>query len=128
MLALPAFSACSFSLPAVAVAASREDSNSIGINGDQRSDPTVDDDSGAVYVFSRNGNNWSQQAYIKAGNSEAGDRFGRAISLENNGKTLAVGASKEDSNTTRLNDSAGDNSVVQLIHNHLRNPENEKVH
>ncbi|MCF6257500.1 MAG: FG-GAP repeat protein [Gammaproteobacteria bacterium] len=106
---MPAFSACSFSLPAVA--ASREDSNSIGINGNQRSDPIVDDDSGAVYMFSRSGNNWSQQAYIKSGNSEAGDRFGRAISLANNGKTLAVGASKEDSNATGLNGDAGDSSA-----------------
>ena len=52
---------------------------------------------GAAYVFSNNGSGWSQQAYLKAGNSEQGDFFGRAVSLSGDGNTLAVGATGEDS-------------------------------
>ncbi len=50
--------------------------------------------SGAVYVFTRNETTWSEQAYIKASNAGAGDRFGNSVSLS--GDTLAVGASEED--------------------------------
>ena len=32
---------------------------------------------GAAYVFTRSGSSWSQQAYLKASNAEAGDYFGR---------------------------------------------------
>lgn len=52
-------------------------------------------DSGAAYVFARNEEgNWAASAYIKAGNAEAGDKFGSAIALSSS--TLAVGAYAED--------------------------------
>ena len=53
--------------------------------------------SGAAYVFSYNGSSWSQQAYLKAGESEQGDFLGRAVSLSGDGNTLAIGATGEDS-------------------------------
>jgi hypothetical protein len=63
---------------------------------------------GAVYVYTRSGAAWSQQAYVKASNPEAsdpnlgtsGDLFGSAIALNGNGNTLAVGASFESSSLT----------------------------
>ena len=56
------------------VGANLEDSCSIGINGDQANNSC--NDSGAVYVFIKNGATWSQQAYIKASNTGNGDLFG----------------------------------------------------
>ena len=57
--------------------------------------------SGAVYIFTRNVTTWSEQAYIKASNTQAGDRFGHSVALS--GDTLAVGAYNEDSGTTGVN-------------------------
>lgn len=51
------------------------------------------DESGAVYVFSRNGEAWSQQAYLKANNAEQEDWFGFDVDLADD--TLIVGAYKE---------------------------------
>lgn len=49
---------------------------------------------GAAYVFVRNGNTWSQHAFLKASNVEAGDVFGAAVSISEN--TVMVGAPGED--------------------------------
>jgi hypothetical protein len=54
-------------------------------------------DSGAVYVYTRSAGAWSQQAYVKASNTEAGDLFGNSVALSGNGNTLAVGAVFESS-------------------------------
>jgi len=48
--------------------------------------------SGAVYVYSRSGSTWSQQAFIKASNTFAFDLFGSFVALSVDGNTLAVGA------------------------------------
>jgi len=56
---------------------------------------------------------WSQQAYIKAANAEAEDRFGDSVSLSSD--TLAVGAIFEDSNQTTITNGAtasSDNSAA----------------
>jgi len=88
----------------MAVSAVYEDSSAKGINGNQ-SDNSIAQ-SGAVYVFTRTGSNWMQQAYIKASNTgeqEDGDTFGYTISLSGDGNTLAVGAPSEDSAATEIN-------------------------
>ena len=38
----------------------------------------------------RSGTNWSQQAYLKASNTEAGDDFGSSVAVS--GDTVVVGA------------------------------------
>ena len=91
----------------LAVGASYEDSNATGVNGNQADTSAVE--SGAVYVFTRTGSTWSQQAYIKASNTEAGDYFGTDVSLS--GDILAVGAPDEDSNATGVNGNQADNSA-----------------
>ncbi len=53
---------------------------------------------GAVYVFTGSGNSWVQQAYLKASNADAEDRFGATIDID--GDTIIVGASSEDSSST----------------------------
>ena len=88
----------------MAVSAYWEASKATGINGNQ-SDHSIPQ-AGAVYVFTRSGTAWTQQAYIKASNTgEAGtadsfgdgDQFGVSIALSDDGRTLAVGAITEDS-------------------------------
>ena len=61
------------------VGAFGESSNANGVNGSQADNgaPLA----GAAYVFVRNGSTWSQQAYLKASNSDAGDSFGFAVAL-----------------------------------------------
>jgi hypothetical protein len=81
------------------VGAHLEDSNATGINGDQ--DNFLANDSGAVYVFTRSGTVWSQQAYVKASNTDGGDEFGQSVAIS--GNTLVVGAHLEDSNATGIN-------------------------
>jgi FG-GAP repeat len=97
----------------LAVAAVFEDSGATGINGNQ-ADNSVEE-SGAVYVFTRSGAAWTQQAYIKASNTggrDDGDTFGYAIALSDDGATLAVGAPSEDSSAAGNNGNQADNSAV----------------
>jgi hypothetical protein len=95
----------------LAVGAIGESSDASGIDGDQASDSA--ESSGAVYVFTRSGATWSQQAYVKASNSDAGDRFGSSIALSADGNTLAVGASGEASAARGINGVQADNSASQ---------------
>lgn len=65
-----------------------EDSNALGINGDQSSISAPS--SGAVFVYTRSGSDWALQAYIKA--SMPASTFGTSVAISSNGDTLAVGA------------------------------------
>lgn len=95
----------------LAVGAPGEDSAATTVNGAQNNDSAAD--SGAVYVFSRSADGtWSQQAYVKAGNSNAGDNFGEAVALSADGNTLIVGAPLEDSAAAGINGNAADNSAA----------------
>jgi len=88
----------------LAVGANMEDSNATGIDSitpGQGSNTALD--SGAAYVFTRSGTTWSQQAYVKASNTEASDFFGTSVALNWDGTTLAVGADGEDSAATGIN-------------------------
>ena len=77
----------------LAVGADREGSGATGVNGDESNDSLPG--SGAVYLFTRSGTAWSQQAYIKAAVTDNGDFFGYSVALS--GDTLAAGAPGEDS-------------------------------
>jgi hypothetical protein len=79
----------------IAIGANLEDSGATMIDGNQNDETKLD--SGAVYVFTRAGASWSQQAYIKADNTDANDQFGSAVALSADGNTLVVGAPLEDS-------------------------------
>ena len=94
----------------LAIGAPLEDSTATGINGDQTNNGASG--SGAAYVFVRSTTGtWSQQAYIKASNAEALDEFGFAVSVGDDGNTLIVGASFEDSNATGINGNQTTNSA-----------------
>ena len=89
----------------LAVGAAEEDSSAKGINpnGVFLQAP----DSGAAYVFVRSAGIWTQEAHIKASNTDSGDRFASALALSANGNTLAVGAPFESSAARTVNGAQG---------------------
>ena len=92
----------------LAVGAPGEDSGTTGVNSAPDENAAS---AGAVYVFTRSAGMWSQQAYIKASNTGAGDFFGIAVALSADANTLAVGAFSEDSGTTGVNSAPGESAV-----------------
>jgi len=74
----------------LAVGARFEDSAAVGIGGEP--DPTDNEatDSGAVYIYVREDNEWVFEEYIKATNTETEDLFGWQLALSGDGNTLAV--------------------------------------
>jgi hypothetical protein len=91
----------------VVIGAPGEDSVSTGVNGNQSNNSAQE--SGAAYVFVRNGTAWSQQAYVKASNTGASDAFGIGVTID--GDTMVVGAQGEDSSANSVNGNASDNSA-----------------
>lgn len=89
----------------LAVTALRESSAATGINGDESN--TAAPDAGAAYVFVRSAGAWSQQAYVKASNTEAGDLFGYGVAVSADGSTLFVSSLYEASG----NGNQADNSA-----------------
>jgi trimeric autotransporter adhesin len=91
----------------LAVGAFSEDSAAAGIDGDQ--DDNAAEEAGAAYVFRRAAKGWAQEAYIKAANSGAQDRFGISLALSGDGTLLVVGASGESSAARGINGDATNN-------------------
>ncbi len=91
----------------IVVGADWEKSAVTGVNGDQN-DNSVGA-AGAAYVFVRDGTTWTQQAYLKASNTDAADYFGRSVAVSND--TIVVGAYGEDSAATGVNGDQNDNSA-----------------
>jgi len=90
------------------VGAVNEDSAATGINGDQSNNDAAS--AGAAYVFVRSGTTWSQQAYLKASNTEANDFFGESVTIDDS--TVAVGAWWEDSSATGVNGDQNNNNTT----------------
>jgi hypothetical protein len=98
----------------IAVGAYFEDSSQTTITNNDGQPGHPDNDSainsGAVYVFKRDGNgDWIQDAYLKASNAEESDWFGRSVAIS--GSTIAVGAPGEDSNQTTITNDDGSASA-----------------
>jgi len=72
----------------IVVGASAEDSSTTGVNGLQADNSAPG--SGAAYVFVRSGSVWTQQAYLKASNTNMNDAFGFSVAVS--GDTVVVGA------------------------------------
>jgi len=89
------------------VGAPLEDSNATGVNGNQTNNSAGN--SGAAYVFVRNGDFWVQQAYLKASNTEALDQFGGSVAIA--GDTIVVGAMNEHSDATGVNGNQNNNGA-----------------
>lgn len=93
----------------VAVGARQESSAATGINDTTAT--TSATNSGAAYVFTRTGATWTQQAYVKASNTNADAQFGSSIALSANGSVLAVGAYQEQSGATGIDGMQSDKSA-----------------
>ncbi|MEZ8030468.1 FG-GAP repeat protein, partial [Enterovibrio norvegicus] len=84
----------------LAVGAMYEDSNTTGIDSTPNNSLS---DTGAAYVFQRNVDSWSQQAYVKASTVHSGMWFGNSVAMSPNGTSLVVGAWREDSSSVGIN-------------------------
>jgi len=93
----------------LAVGAVQEASQTTGINGNQLDNSAID--SGAAYVFARNGSAWTQRSYLKPNYVTATDYFGYSLSLSGDGNTLAVGLF-DDSAASGVNGNANDDSLA----------------
>jgi hypothetical protein len=98
------------------VGAPYEDSASRGVNQEQGDESVMD--SGAVYVFRRTGSGWAQEAYIKASNTGAQDRFGYGVAVA--GELIAASARNEDSGALGVDgnqndETAADSGAVYLF-------------
>ena len=99
------------------VVGASEDSGASGADGDQADNSAPS--AGAAYLFERDAQGaWSQIAYLKASNTDAGDEFGSAVAIA--GTALVVGASLEDSNATgvdgdQTNNTSIDSGAVYIV-------------
>ncbi len=98
----------SISADTIVIGATGEDSNAVGVNNNQLNNSAST--SGAAYVFVRTGSTWSQQAYLKASNTESNDEFGTAVSIS--GDTVVVGAINERSSSTGVNGIEANNTAL----------------
>lgn len=80
----------------IVVGALLERSNATGVNGNQNDNSLLY--KGAAYVFVRNGNNWTQQAYLKGDNQSWPSYFGDSVAIQ--GDTVVVGATGESDATS----------------------------
>ncbi len=90
------------------VGAPGEASNAMGVNGNQANNMAFS--AGAAYVFTRSGSTWSQQAYLKASNTNTGDQFGWDVAID--GETVAVGAPGEASDSMGVNGNQSSNTAA----------------
>lgn len=109
----------------IVVGVDREDSTTDTIIHDPDLSETNDlgNSNGAVYVFHREYNIWSLQAYLKAPGNDIQDYFGGAVAID--GDTIVVGAIGEDSNTNTIingdslsgaNDNGSSNGAAYVYH------------
>ena len=97
----------------LAVSATGEDSAATGIDGDQASNDASG--AGAVYIFVRDPGTgaWTQEAYLKASNPESRDYFGSELAISDDGRTVAVAASGEDSAATGIDGDQASNDAAE---------------
>ncbi|HKU13199.1 MAG TPA: Calx-beta domain-containing protein [Steroidobacteraceae bacterium] len=98
----------------IAVGAPSEDSGALGVEGNETLENAAV--AGAAYVLVRAGTTWSQQSYVKAPNTDAGDAFGAAVALSSDAAALLVGATGEDSisDTNQNDDTAASAGAAYL--------------
>ncbi|MET0165920.1 MAG: FG-GAP repeat protein, partial [Vicinamibacterales bacterium] len=69
------------------------------------------EESGAAYFYTRSGATWTQRAYVKGSNTEAGDEFGSAVALSTDGRVMAIGAHNEDGSSKGIGGNQADNAA-----------------
>lgn len=107
-------SAVAISGNTIVVGAHGEDSNQTFItNGTSSSAENSSSYSGAIYVYTRSGTVWSQEAYIKPSNSAASNFFGYNVAIF--GNRIASGAYGEDSNQSTITNGNSASSDASLM-------------
>ena len=98
----------------VAIGSPSEDSSALGIEGNE----TVDDapGAGAAYLYRRDAGIWTQQSYVKASNTDAGDAFGTSVAVSLDAAALVVGATAEASNSDDQNNDAAANAGAAYLY------------
>jgi hypothetical protein len=100
--------------PMIVVGAPFEDSAATGFGGEPANDSA--ESAGAAYVFARADGWWSQQAYVKASNTErtnftsVNDLFASSVAIS--GDTIVAGAPFEDSSATVVDGDGSDNGAT----------------
>ena len=94
----------------LAVGSYRDDGGIPGIDTDPADNSGGD--TGAVYVYTRQAAGWEVDALIRPTTLGGGDQFGEFLSLSGDGKTLAVGVPREDSDAAGINGDESDNSFT----------------
>lgn len=94
------------------VGAPQEDSNNLGGQPDNSAE-----NSGAVYVYTREGTTWYPASYLKALPAGEGDLFGQKVAIAGDGSTIAVAAPNEDSGFAEApeDDSIEDSGCVYVF-------------
>lgn len=107
------FQAVAISGDTLVVGAPFEDGNAKGVNGNDKKNNMIH--AGAAYVYVRTGNQWIQQAYLKASNPGKNDQFGFSVAIS--GSTIVIGAFGEDSksSTTQGDNSAADAGAAYVF-------------
>ena len=80
-----------------------------GVGGFERDESALN--AGAIYVFERGATGrWTQIAFVKASNPDAGDEFGGAVGAW--GDTVVAGAQFERSASTGIDGNESDDSLA----------------
>lgn len=113
------FGACvAISGNSVVVGAPYEDGSATAVNGANNNSAY---NAGAAYIFVRSNGIWTQQAYLKAGNTGANDEFGLSVAIS--GDTVVVGAPYEDGSATTINGTSNNNAAdAGAAYVFVRNP------
>ena len=72
----------------------------IGATGE---DTSPNSSNGAVYVFTRSGTTWTQQAKLLADDGASNDNFGLSVNISSNGNTALIGAPYESTSPNTNN-------------------------
>ncbi len=99
----------------IVIGSPKEDDDEIAINTRNLA--------GSVYIYKRNGNNWTYQQKIVASDRDGGDNFGSSVAIWND--YIIVGAPNEDNNIAGINGFANAGSVYFFKLNNSTNTWNE---
>ncbi|HEX7480723.1 MAG TPA: hypothetical protein VF331_23180 [Polyangiales bacterium] len=92
----------------IVTGAANDSSSAVGVNG---TGPETAANSGAAFVYVRNGAGWAQQAYVKASHPGGGDELGTSVAIS--GDTMVIGAPGEASAATGIGGNELDDSMDQ---------------
>jgi hypothetical protein len=72
------------------------DGNTVAAGASGDDDSVAGSNTGSVYIFTRSGSTWSQQAKLVASDMAASDQLGISVTISSDGNTVAAGAHTDD--------------------------------